>query len=395
MNQNNTAYNRILANYFISKPLYLDRFTQKRTSKRKLKELPWQLIILENYEELKNQFKDFNFLLELMLLNIYEFMSYWRSLESNINNIGEEFLAISDDWEKSQTSKQRLELMFNELSHGFKLSENNKVSKQLIKKSLEIASEIYSPKDIELAVRRNNYAVTIINENISEALELFHKVMPAFKEYFGRDGANTIAIYENIAVCYQKQHKFKDALRLQRNNLKYIEQLYGSMHYLTLNSKSNLAYTSSCMGKTKQSLKLYREVVYGFEETFGVNNSRTVLEKSIFEKHLDYISKNPICKKHNLTINGLIEKLYKDAQKNESKRLFETALEIYSEIEEHGFQVADKYAMAICLFGKARCLSQLSRKKEAISEAKMALNFAENLDNNLSEEIRDFSKNLR
>jgi len=41
--ENQTKYYRILADYFKSKPLYLDQPTQKKPNIRKLVEQPWRL----------------------------------------------------------------------------------------------------------------------------------------------------------------------------------------------------------------------------------------------------------------------------------------------------------------------------------------------------------------
>ncbi len=185
-----TEFHKNLANYFASKPLYLDEPTQKKPNIRKLVELPWQQTKGEMWDELEVTISDLDF--------FYEFdkqgesvLSYWRTLPQRYNPTDSYLKA----WEEQCNNHPRgiRELKIASLLGNFFLHIQMMSAPPFIYAATEIADEILSDMN-----RRNNGDddKLIINcylalgrhlldtNQITEAEAIFRRVLGIAERFF-------------------------------------------------------------------------------------------------------------------------------------------------------------------------------------------------------------------
>ena len=95
MNPNSIHYHSILADYFSSKPLYLDESTQKKPSTRKLVELPFQQTNGEMWKEVTDTLCDLEFIqakavARMTYVLIQDFNDVLEVIPDNAENLNKE-----------------------------------------------------------------------------------------------------------------------------------------------------------------------------------------------------------------------------------------------------------------------------------------------------------------
>lgn len=368
-----TRFHIQLANYFFTKPLYLGANSNHKVNIRKLDELPWQQMKSNNYKGLTTTMVDMDFFLALSNKDRFEIWRYWHSMPSNYNDFVSKYLETINKWRDKVGKTEKFELALNELSHFFYVSEVKEDSTKLFEEVYQLAKSLYKEGDIRIAIRQNNLAACYVyKHDYYKALELFECARPVFLKIKGRMDNDTWLLLEGIAVCKVHLKRLDEGIEELKKCLEFNRIHFGEMSHATANSMYNLADAYTFTEEYISSVLLFQEVLKIYSKILGIDHPLTIDSK---ERLTDW---------HNLS------KLQFKSMELEQNNKFDESLEKYIELEDLCAELTSKPAMANCLFGKARILRVLGAEQEAIKEAKMALQFAEDSNKKLIKPLKLF-----
>ncbi|KAF8467212.1 hypothetical protein BDZ91DRAFT_762700 [Kalaharituber pfeilii] len=110
----------------------------------------------------------------------------------------------------------------------------------------------------------------------SQALELYQRALAGYEKSLGVDHPSTLRTVNNMAVVYENQGKYSQALELYQRALAGREKSLGVDHPSTLNTVNNMAVVYEQQGKYSQALELYQRALAGCEKSLGVDHPSTL-----------------------------------------------------------------------------------------------------------------------
>ena len=108
----------------------------------------------------------------------------------------------------------------------------------------------------------NNIAIEYENQGMyEEALEYNHKVLDIKEKVLGKDHLSTAIAYNNIALAYCNQGMYEDALKYCKKALVIREKVLGTNHPDTATVYNNIAEVYRFQGRFKEALTYYEKAL--------------------------------------------------------------------------------------------------------------------------------------
>jgi tetratricopeptide (TPR) repeat protein len=373
MSEEINNYHKVLANYFATKPLYLDEHNKEKLNIRKIDEQPWQQIKCRKFKELEKTLVNAEIFLALSKRDRFDIWRYWQSIPSEKVNFVTKYLKAIKLWRKELGKTKKYELVLNELSHLFYVSEKKDESLKLFEEVYKLAKSLYKNGDIRLAIRQNNLgACYAYKQNWEKAFELFENARPVFMEEYGIKHPDTWTLLEGIAVCKFHTNRVNEGIIELKKCLKFNRKQFGKICYSVANCIHNLAIAYTYEDELSKSIPLLKKELEINVKILGEKHPTTIKNKELLRDWI-YLSE--------LKLISL---------QLEYNQKFSESLKTYMLLEDLCTEMQSKTMMASCLYGKARMLRLLGNKDEAISEAKMALEFASDSYIKLIEPLNKF-----
>ena len=143
----------------------------------------------------------------------------------------------------------------------------------------EIGIELHGEESAEVAGTRNNMAIVYQKQHrFDEALELYGQVLEVQCRVFGEDSAEVAGTRMGMAIVYEEQHRFDEALPARSASAVAYEAVLGSGAVETCNAKRALANLHLQMATWQQPEHHRAQVLTLFQQVLDADSE--ILESS-------------------------------------------------------------------------------------------------------------------
>lgn len=244
---------------------------------RKAIELPWQLRIAEEWDELKDCLSDLDIFEELMTpAGKYELTSYWRALGDRYDMVGAYIKAIELSDIGSQ-NEGRLSYIYNQMGAFFEMNGQYNGAESLYWKSLAIAERLWGDTDPNTSVIVANIAdIQRIKGNYGEAVKLLRRALSMTERIFGPEQPETALCLTSLASTMQSAGDYAGAESAYNRALLIMEHHFGPEHQETAVVANNLATLYQDMGDYVKAGILFHRALSIREKTLGSAHPVTI-----------------------------------------------------------------------------------------------------------------------
>jgi nephrocystin-3 len=257
-------------------------FFKNATLERKLDEYPFQLMKAGESKALAETLSDLNFFdHEISDIRIYEWTSYWQSMQDNFDPSSCYLTAVNAE-EKKFGKTEKVALHLNNIALFLSNMGMYKHVLSLFERSLEIREQALGPNHLDVAASLNNIGVFYNDQGkYKEALVRIERSLNIRERTLDQYNIKLAGSIFNLARIYFAQSKFEEALMLLKRCKAIMERTYGSKHSDTAAVLLWIAIIYQCQARYSEALSMNQEVLVIFERTLGPNHPgvATVLEK--------------------------------------------------------------------------------------------------------------------
>lgn len=188
--------------------LLADYFRGREISERKADELPWQFMMAESWEELKDSITDLEIFTPLMLKNReYELMGYWLALGDRFDMV-KEYEKMVKLVEETSPSNDILAFLLDTIANFLGLSARFEEAEKLYRKALEIKEKILGKEHPDTATTLDNLALLLGDKgDYEEAERLFRRALEICEKTLGRTHPWTITCQKNLEELRRRREE--------------------------------------------------------------------------------------------------------------------------------------------------------------------------------------------
>ena len=337
--ENIKDYRRKIAEYF----------EKKEIDNQKIRELPYQLYILED-NSLSECFLDIKFFIKSIDLYPrmeYEFIIYYKF----INNINQTSTKLLDKLLKNNNIYDVSRIAIFLMTCGFKYKE----SLLLFEKVLNMQKNIFGNNHIKTSQSYRNLAnIYHAMGNYSKSIKLLNKTLKIRKKFLNKDDVDILSTYTDLAHSLRMEGLDSKSLKITQNTLKHSLLKLGESHPISRELYNNLGVLYQDLGNYDEALSIHYKILK-LDRIFGdtslivggsyINIALVYFGMEYYKKSLFYLRKsinlykNIFSKKSTETLNiyfNLAKVYLKTNHKKRAMILYSFCKKNYENIFEDG-----------------------------------------------------------
>ncbi|KAK6356076.1 hypothetical protein TWF718_000450 [Orbilia javanica] len=110
-----------------------------------------------------------------------------------------------------------------------------------------------------------------------DAMQWYERALAGKEKVLGKDHSSTLDIVNSIAVVFSKQAKYDKAMQWHERALTGKEKVLGKGHLLTLNIVNNIAVVFNNQSKYNEAMQWYERALAGYKKILGENDPSILL----------------------------------------------------------------------------------------------------------------------
>lgn len=163
-----------------------------------------------------------------------------------------------------------------QVSHCLAIDGRGREAERYCRFAIDIA-ERHQADEALLVRNRHALAMTYdANGRYEEAIELFEQCLGCHRRLYGEDHPLTVRVISDLSNINFRLGRLQEAEELCRQSLKYYLRTWGPSHETTLSGMNNLAQTLIRQGQLRNAQELCQQLTVILEKRYGPENELTL-----------------------------------------------------------------------------------------------------------------------
>lgn len=271
----------MLAEYFSFKPLYLDVAYKTNPNIRKIDEEPWQWTQLENFNKLKDNLTNLDFLYLVLKNNEPDAFLYWNILRHHFD-MPNEILAIVKNGYHQGTSDEISRNLYA-ASALLQIVGSHDSAIETLQSVLNFDLQAFGKESPNVARDMSSLGLELLRRGkAAEAETILIKAIGLFQTLKSANELDLATALNNLALCYSYQGKTDYAKRYYQESLNIIK----NSPYSETATEAMILFNSVVFDTKFEAVKKLRHALKLVENIYGKSHSKTALYLNELAKSL-------------------------------------------------------------------------------------------------------------